>query len=402
MAPYLITYGISLALGVVASRCRSEKRAMILCLLAGLPFCILAGCRDVSIGTDTKLYPSTAFQYALNHDLISMLTQFSSTVEPGYKLLIYVATAIFGNLNWTLGVSQLAIAMPCMFLLGKICPQRAWMGIFVYATVFFPWTLSIIRQSISTGFLLLMFACLLDGRKKLAIALLIVAISIHNSGCLGIVIIVVHELFCGRAGESRLKEYRCLMYLAIAFASILFFGCSDLILRAIIAIKPTYSYHLEHAGTGDISTTVLGLTAVAILAYILYVGSERPEGHRGLMMAAQPSLCLASVTGGCDPGAERGAYATLRQSKEMLCLVCLGACFTCFALISPGFNRLGRSLLFFLIFLLPLLAYRARGSERAVISACSVMVCALYGYWNFVHSGVAEVFPYTSSILGIS
>lgn len=143
--------------------------------------CILAACRDDSVGIDTTKMVNNTFKIAIDSkDFISFYQ--ADDLEILYSLVIYLCAKITNKVWFCLFVIQLLTFYPIWIIAKK---QQAkippWSIIAFYLFVFYNNSLNLVQQSIACSFTLLTYQYFKDNKKALSAICMIVAVLFHQS-----------------------------------------------------------------------------------------------------------------------------------------------------------------------------------------------------------------------------
>lgn len=197
MIPYLASFILSSVLfqlgGLAEFKHRNMRGACLLYSLAFLPLCILAGARDLSVGTDTGGYGIFLF----NQGLVS--TDYTSYVEaldnsvwdiaPLYAFGSYIIIKVFQSQVFYFAAIAFFAVFPVFFVCRKICPQRVGISMLMHLLIFFIPSLNMMRQSVSIGLTVLAVYFFVHEKRYQAAALSLCAILTHYSA-------LIVALFC--------------------------------------------------------------------------------------------------------------------------------------------------------------------------------------------------------------
>ena len=263
--------------GMIAGSGEARWARVSLGLLAVLPFCLVAGLRARCVGIDVQTYAIWLYYAALDTDFPSFMSFGEATaIEPLFSVVTWVATALFGSLNFNLFLYQALVVVPILFSLLKLSPRNIGIALVVYGLLYFPFSLNIMRQSISAAFLLVACAYALEKRYATYAVCMVLSIAFHLTGLLGLIIIAVVEL-CRRykCAEDELQRGRsakilclCVLVAVAIYAALLVFGRR--LLPLLKYIKPTYAMSLEslHDAGPVLTVLVLGIVFGALYGLI--------------------------------------------------------------------------------------------------------------------------------------
>ncbi len=243
---------------------------------------ILAGLRGISVGTDTIAYGEGIFEIARNSDTLSSFlnnkSAYISNSEILYKLLVYLISRFTGNLAWLLFFVELIIVYGIYRSINDAGLRRYLpLGIYLYIMLIYPFSLNLMRQSISISILLLGFKYVRQGNFIKYFIFVLAASLFHVTAAVGLFIFPLYKI-C--SAQKRLIEVTS--HLMAFFARhrkviniLIFIGCLLILIfakRLIIAfafIKKSFNYQLDHMKTSfDPSMITLGLMIMLLIPFL--------------------------------------------------------------------------------------------------------------------------------------
>lgn len=177
-----------------------SKKSILWTLSVVLIQCVLiAGLRDVSIGTDTKTY-FNLFTYIKNTPVSQA---FSYYIETGYFLLNKVVSMFTNNFNILL-IAICIIVYRSIYKFIKNYSKNAIMSLFLFITLgYFSSTMNIMRQYIALSFVLLGYNFYLKDNNIKFLLFIVLACFFHTSAILVIpIILMYHIIFSGKIETS--------------------------------------------------------------------------------------------------------------------------------------------------------------------------------------------------------
>ena len=166
MLPYIITFSFSLLLLWFSGKIRS-RYSFIPQILAVLIPAILAGLRDVSIGTDTGQYPVYTYDFVSHANSLSQAITWNDSVEGAYSFICYFATHIFNSFNFFLFVVSLITLIGIFW--GSVASKenKVWL-FFLFFFMYYNTSLNAQRQAMALAMCLPCIAY--TSRKKYVFA----------------------------------------------------------------------------------------------------------------------------------------------------------------------------------------------------------------------------------------
>ncbi len=226
MSIYITGFLLSVFLLYYAESKRFRGRSTRICVGIGLLIpCLIAGLRDISIGTDVKFYAEPLFTCAhtaknfaefYRSTIYSLLTYNYESVasfEIGYLILTYISAKVFGSLPVLLFLIQALTVIPIYKGLRAFSDkQPVWLGMAVYYLMFFNQSLNAMRQWIAMAILLQAFQFIVKSQYRRYFISVAVAMTFHYSAFLGIIAFLVYRLLNG--GSPKMKRLKmCLIIL---------------------------------------------------------------------------------------------------------------------------------------------------------------------------------------------
>lgn len=163
----------------------------LLVFIAILVPILVAAFRDNSIGTDIAIYGLYMFNSAKSQSFYYFMTESYTTVEPLFKILVYLL-AIFKNRYIFFGGIEAACIIPVFIMLLKQTPKKAWIGVAVYYFWLFGFSLNIMRQSIAISILLYGVGYLIKHDTKKYLLIVLIAMGFHYTAVVGIIIYLMN------------------------------------------------------------------------------------------------------------------------------------------------------------------------------------------------------------------
>ena len=109
MCPYLTAFALSILCFFCAERL-SDRYKCVFYVFAIFPPAIIAGCRDIAIGTDTSAYPySTFLTCCHSHHVMRAFRYVNEDLESLYVILAYISSVFVSKFNSFLFVCHVII-----------------------------------------------------------------------------------------------------------------------------------------------------------------------------------------------------------------------------------------------------------------------------------------------------
>lgn len=246
---YIIVFLVSIYFAHLAKKSKSRKLYSIFLFVSALFPILLAGFRDITVGTDTSNYYTKLVQ-ALHSRTFEEYRNISD-MEFGYVFFSYMCSKITDNQIVYFTLVHALVIIPIYMAISKC---RTFINIksalFVYYFLFYCSTLNITRQSIAVSLTLLALAYLFNNEKNKTILLLLLAFAFHRTAFLSLFIFVIY-LFTQKY-EIRKNVGIYLIIIIAILCTIYFFSQYTNVLDIIIGQREIYALYLESSG-GNIS-----------------------------------------------------------------------------------------------------------------------------------------------------
>lgn len=184
MTPYFFTFILSTWFVYLGEKSKNKNRRFyyIFFILAVLIVSFLAGVRDLNIGTDVYTYGEWEFKAAKNmKNIIQCLTR-KSEIEPLYRLFVYFISRFANDSHWLYFFTGIFIYGFTLAGLNyyhrKISMPFAWL---VYLLLYYGDTLNIMRQFMAISLMFWGFKFAIEHKYKTFILVFLVAFMIHNT-----------------------------------------------------------------------------------------------------------------------------------------------------------------------------------------------------------------------------
>ncbi len=217
MIIYIAGFLLSIFLFYYADSKRFMGKSTGICVVIGLLIpCLIAGLRDISIGTDARMYVEPLFVCAktaksflefYQSSIYSLLTYNNEPVasfEIGYLFLTYFTAKIFNSLPVLLFFIQALTVIPVYKGLRAFSnTQPVWLGMVVYYLMFFNQSLNMMRQWIAMAILFQAFPLIVKGQPWRYLIYMAVAMSFHYSAFIGLTVYFTYQLLT--RGSTQIK-----------------------------------------------------------------------------------------------------------------------------------------------------------------------------------------------------
>lgn len=368
----------------------NKKMIIILSLIIILIPSIIAGLRDLSVGTDVNKYVAPNFYYANKSE---SLQEYSDIVkqEPLYTLLTYFIVKITGSIHWILFVIQL-IMTTLVYM--AIYRQREkipmWISMLVYMVFIYTRFLNLIRQGIAVCIIIFSFGYVQNRKPIKFLIAIIIASLFHRTAILAIPIYILYWIINKNDKNSNiiLMVSYILLILSVFFYDIVLEWMINLNLLPI-KFKSYLGIFKNNTWDVNIFITLYKLSWIIVLAF-LYKDMKKINDNKFLFNMLIIDIILVQFSMKIQY-ADRlsyyfGSIANLILIPQLPELISK----------STILNRI--------LDKLPAKLKENLGKENN-IKICSkifiVVWLIVYFYWCFIYKDAGAIYPYRSKILGI-
>lgn len=378
MRYYIVTFLsvlINAALADKMFKKHKNKLGILFLFFSGLFFCITAGIRGDSVGTDIRFYAASCFKKAC---MTNSLKEFFElvTIEPGYGVLAFLVSRFADNLGWFLFWSQALVVYTIYYSLYLVRKNASFFcGTLLYAFWFYCFSLNIMRQSIACAFVMLSFCLWLDKKKKGAVITGIIAFLFHRSALIGIMIWGV-AIYANSTKRSLSNFRKVIIFMALGVC-IFSFSKVLSVIGSIGLISQDYLQRMSSTQGEDTFTVIEYLLRGTIIffPYAIFLLVRRNIG-----------VCFSKDE-------------NLLHTQSVLSYIILIGFILSFARnISTYIIRIGYYCNYFSVLLVAIFAERglSRENNRRVFIIIEFIVCVIYWYIIYVKFGWHEVMPFVT------
>lgn len=245
---YIICFILSTILVFISEKLLKKNRkklAITLLIISVLILCLLAGLRDVSIGTDVNIYVKPLFENAINAESFqSYISENNEYTENAYLVFTFICAKLTTNINVFLFIIQLLIIVPvyyAIYLRRKEAPM--WLSLLIYLTLMYNVSFNLVRQCIAMSFIFLSYSLLEKNKRISTVICIILAFLFHKSALIAIctyVIILIYK--SNKLNKScKKKIIRAILFL-ILFSVIFYQPLASFLYNINILPDKYYTY----------------------------------------------------------------------------------------------------------------------------------------------------------------
>ncbi|MBE6751830.1 MAG: EpsG family protein [Ruminococcaceae bacterium] len=269
---YVLVFLSSILFGYWATRInpKTNRGLVFLCSLISILIpSILAGLRDVSLGTDVELYLVPHFETALHTETFSHYMSLIWQKETGYMLLVFLVAKIFGNIQWLLFFIEFIIIL-CVYIgAWKLRKQISLpLVLLVYYLIFYNDTYNLLRQAIAMAIVFMAVNWLFEKKYVKYLIFVFIAATFHTTAVMGLIVFVVYYFLEGERFRSDIsaKTMRGYVLLVCVIS-----GCILLpnIVNALVNMGVLHSrylmYFVRESVSNNLSNTLLYLVEIILV-----------------------------------------------------------------------------------------------------------------------------------------
>lgn len=241
--------------------------------------CLVAGLRDLGVGTDTLYYSADYYYNATHYSLKDVWNEktIGEKLSVAYFLLNQFSVMLYDDIASPLFFTELCILGGILLVykkFQKIYKFNFFLLLLLYLFLYYNQTLNYMRQLCAVTFTFASYFWYIRKKYKLCVAGLIIGYLFHSSAIGGIIPLVIYRL--ASVETSKLRTKLSIVYVgilvgaALAFNGILIFLAGNGILLDIYAER----YGVGNSFGGDFSTSQL---LFLLIGYILIYISHRKK-----------------------------------------------------------------------------------------------------------------------------
>lgn len=220
MTIYIFTFAIVILLSTIAERSKTKKKTYwtsigIIVLLLSL----VAGLRDIGIGTDTTTYTEAYFFKAIGcKKTQDVILCDDPSIDKAYLLLNYIGS-LFTHTTWiALFFTEIVISLGVYIGASLFFKDKKGLTLFtfLYLLIFYNQSLNYMRQMCAVSFVYIAAYCFFHRKWLIAALLMVIAYHFHSSAILGLLIPILYYI-CQIENNKKRN-----IFLAVALVGALF------------------------------------------------------------------------------------------------------------------------------------------------------------------------------------
>lgn len=368
---YLAMFAISGFCFYLSQNTRSILKLAVLAVAMSLP-CLMAGFRDLSVGTDLQLWGIYTYDVAKTMPFIPFLEYHSDEAGLAFNVLAWVGAQIGDDMVPFLSLIQLVTILPFYMGLKALYPKQIWMGMLFYLLFLYPPSLNTMKQMIAASIVFYGMQYLFGKSFFKFACCVVIAALFHQTAIIAIVFYPAAVLLRAEddATDSSQKCALLVLLTVISYCAVFFAG--EHLVIYFSGFKESYAAEVSTLGQGGFNWSILVIAAGVLLVWMF-------DSNR------------------------RDSQATISSTAGVLPIAIYCVIWGCIAfelgMISPALSRFsyfGTSMMAFVI----CEASNAETGKRA-LSVLLLFITLAYFIFNFVIRGGESIYPYASAILGI-
>lgn len=289
---------------VCAKRMRSTTLLAASVLLSSFIPAFVAGCRDLTVGTDTSGYGVDIFNAcAVSTSFADLCETMSSISDPGFLLVTFASVKLVPDIHFMLfaiSFIQISVALCAIAKIPK--PNHVPLGYLVYLFLYFNESLNMMRQSLALSFALLAVALLMERKVAWHYVSIGIAASVHASAVIALLFLPVMKMVEDDKWSIRKESIfrkdvgsllKCAIVLLAPVILTVFFTQIIGILIGIGVLSSKYAAYLS----GDTASSASMLVLLIYLAQFVCVSQFKSANSRFISVLLIYGVILYFLTG---------------------------------------------------------------------------------------------------------
>lgn len=364
MFPYLIVFAICILLNSISLN-KSKIPLVLSCLILSL----LAGFRDIGVGTDTVTYSEEYFSAARYVRKLSDISNANEFYDKGYLTLNWIGRFFSDRIWIVFFLTELIITG---FTFGAVYRMRKFfhvdLVIFTALFLFFEYnyTYNAMRQLCAVSITLFAFSYLLERKWLHYIGWIIIAVTFHSSAAISLSIPFMYMI--SELKNKRLRKYLTIFFVASMILSVYSYYQLLIMLGALGAFKESYVNTYGENGSFEGSRVSFSLMIIFVLIYCVIIKSYKNK---------------------------------LLKDSDILLHFLIHTVYAIILFLSLYSIYLYRLGWYFFPISMFYVSVELSKKKTQMYRLVTIFIFAFYWVFNYYIKGNSETIPYTSKILGI-
>lgn len=381
MVVYLAGFAISLLFFWFHDKTKGVLQGLFSVIGLTVP-CMIAALRDKTIGTDIATYAANIF-----HDASAIPDWYSMSerwihgwlAQPtGYVIFTWVTAKIVNDFHFYLFMLQLITIVPFFFALKYFASNSMCLGMFYYFMLVYPPSLNIMKQTAAATlvFLSLVFC---DKKNMIGFSLMmLLAFSFHQTAIIMVIIYPIYQQIVNNrkqlvSSETKLKIYAIIFLLIVGIS--LF---SNRLIALLPTIKGSYQFILDNS-----STTNFNADSLVFVFLILVMDWFSNKG---------------------DVRKKAEMISNIKESNQLFLFelfTVVGFLSSELSMFADGLDRISVYGIVFTSLYFGLVIKRKTSLDLSLLQIVFISFTIIH-FIRFMLAGYGQLYPYTSSLLGIT
>lgn len=283
---YLIVFFLSLSLICISEKINTDKKNKYALVLKKMCICLsfvppvwLGGMRDLTIGTDVRVYGVYEFRFArmFEHFTMQLFASTEAGIDRGYRLLNFLVSRFTDDIGWLLGTICLIIIVFVYLALAeyrKYCSPEISItfGMLVFYLLFYNETYNLLRQSLALAIVLYATRFIWERKWKQFVIAIFAAMAFHVTAMIGFILYPLYVYIV-------VKRKRKIVYILSICAAGGFFVLPYIInwILRLGILSAKYMRYILSGGIGEISVNQLIIRIPFIIIMFLMVKRGNTE-----------------------------------------------------------------------------------------------------------------------------
>ena len=367
MFPYFLVFAICLFLNS-----RSSSKNIVPILLSCLLLSLLAGVRDMQVGTDTDLYPPTYMSALRKITSFSDIIHLESDLDKGYLFLYWIGAWIDRHIWIELFLTELVISV-FTFLGYYRLSKHFGSSIIVFTLAFlfliYNYTLNAMRQECAIAITFFAFSYLWEKRWLYYILWMSVAYTFHSSAIISLAIPFL--LYVSNIESDRIRNRMVILTIVLVVIVLASFYYIINMVVDFGLFKEVYAERYAEGGDYEGATRVAyaPLSISLMIYYFIYFSYKKKIVNNKVL--------------------------TLHILLNTIYVMCLFL-----STLSVFLYRIGLG--FYIIDVYLFSVELSSKKINVVLRTLAVIVLIAYWGFNYIIKNNSGTYPYTSEIIGIT